>query len=323
MLRCQNQEYAGFVTPGSSDVEEDEWSTKKLCLEKYIPTTVSDSKCRYLTEKNKRSNVPCKDFTNDMDFRKRLLFINESDVLTSYSSGWGGCNARSPEGEFWRRNCDHEDSLTRDLNANRVLKDDILEIDADNLPHNFVCYPKHSKPTTVKVNKDGSIRAKADTKSITDCLQEFSLESPTRGCTSINSNKFQSYLSLLEWGKYLLTPKKSLPISMQLSATNSPSSLKSSLSDHMDNSRIISILHGESQLSHSLQFQELEPWNSPIIPVSNYLERQTGEDLLYHQKDSENSCSEQESTEKEVNYWNCRVLFPLLDTPLRQTNDQL
>jgi len=314
---CRNQEFAGFVTL-SSDVEEDEWSTKKLPLEKYH--TVSDSKCRYLTEKNKSSNFSGKDFTYDRNFRKRLLFV---DVLTSDSDGWGGCNARSPEGEVWRWNCDHEDSLTRDINANRVLKDDILEIDADNLPHNFVCYPQQSKPPTVKLNKDRSFRAKPDTKSITDCLHEFSLESPSRGCTSIYSNKFQSYLSLLEWGKYLLTPEKSIPISMQLSATNSPSSLKSSLSDHLDNSRIISIPNGESQLSHSPQLQELEPWNSPIIPVCNHLERQTGEDVLYHQKDSENSCSEQESTEKEVNYWNCRVLFPLLDTPLRQTNDQL
>jgi len=60
MLRCQNQELAGFVTPGSSDVEEVEWSAKKLLVEKYH--TVSDYKCRYLTEKNKRSNVPFKDF---------------------------------------------------------------------------------------------------------------------------------------------------------------------------------------------------------------------------------------------------------------------
>jgi len=243
--------------------------------------------------------------------------------VTSYSSGWGGSNATSPEGEVWRWNCDHEDSLTRDLNADSVLKDDILEIDADNLPTiSFVTLQK-SKPPTVKVNQDGSTRAKPDSKRITDWLREFSLESPTRGCTSIKSNKFQSYLSLLEWGKYLLTPEKSIPISMQLSATNSPSSLKSSPSDHRVNSRIISIPHGESQLSHSPQLQELEPWNSPIIPVCNHLERQTGEDLLYHQKASENSCSEQESKEKEVNHWNCRVLFPSLDTPLRQTNDQL
>lgn len=150
----------------------------------------------------------------------------------------------------------------------------------------------------------------------------FPAVSPTPNSTK-NTGKLESFLSLLKWGHYLVTPKKFKDRNMEPTLTSSPKS--STFSPDMRKayySRPILSPSLRSRKSDSLKLGE--PGRCfPTLSAfrGDYDEGQpVDEGRLSNLTISPNSESERESSDKEVNHWNYRVLFPPLDPPVTPKN---
>jgi len=131
-----------------------------------------------------------------------------------------------------------------------------------------------------------------------------------------NSDNLESFVSLLKWEKYLLTPNK--PKFSALKALISPTfRMYPPTTQDIAPELPLSPPYNTSIGDQSLPFDELGEWFSPteVFREDYLLDEQRAEDQLNEFRFAANACTQKFRSE-EVNNWNRRVVFPLLDVPI-------
>lgn len=137
-----------------------------------------------------------------------------------------------------------------------------------------------------------------------------------------NSNKLDSFLSLLTWGNYLLTPEK--PNRRTMESPKTPSSTYSMLAQKGRKGYSGLLFSPFSRSGDKLTVPLDEP-TQDHLPNSLYNEKFYSEeqfpgDCSNNRSIFENSSNGQEFTDKERNFWNYRVLFPPEELPHSPNN---
>lgn len=135
-----------------------------------------------------------------------------------------------------------------------------------------------------------------------------------------NSNKLESFLSLLTWGNCLLTPEKPTRRTME-SPTPTLTYSMSTLDGQKGYSGLVVSPFSRSSDKLPVPLDEPTPCHLPksFFNEKMYPEEQFAGDCL-NNRIFANSSDDQEFTDKDMNFWNYRVLFPPEELPHSPNN---
>lgn len=272
-------------------------------------------------------------FSSSLESNVNILddyFLSENDLnrFAIKKHGWGNPRVSNPGGGVLASISNRKNSAFQDHASHgeylSARRNTILMTNYKSLEprvQNYTNRPYNSDGLSPPHHNPSSMIAKSDEYtwaiSPVEWTGEHSLTSPPmspmlKSCKN-DSDELESFISLLKWGKYLLTPSK--PKLYDIKAVISPTfRMYPPTTQDIAPERSFSLAYNTTIDNHSLPFDEPGQWFSPtqVFDEDYFIDEQKTEDRLNAFGFAANACAQKFPSE-EINHWNRRVLFPVLD----------
>jgi len=175
----------------------------------------------------------------------------------------------------------------------------------------------HDNPSSKISKSHEDTSANSPGESTSECSLTFPPMLPPLNSFKNKLDNFESFVSLLKWEKYLLTPHK--PKLSAIKALVSPAfRMYPPTTQDIGPEPSFSPSNNKTIDDHLLPFDETAEWFSPTKPFHEdyIIDEQSAEDEPNGHNFAANACAQKFQSEK-VNNWDRRVLFPVPDVPLR------
>jgi len=325
MVRWQNQEDPGYATPSSSDdeLEEQKWKTPKKVPKINVSLPISD----YQNDKWERSR------SNNKSLEGRIKTkIKDESVWGFMEDGWGEFEERTkpatPGGGMgvWKNDLKKPRGRSQPQQGNNLKKksDPSLHHSIEEAGINWFWYSpnidsghrsqEHCDSPLVEEKSRYSLWTNPE--SVWDEVESDAFSLPTPRHDSLQSNnKFESFLSLLPWGKYLLTPEKPKnrhTETLPESSFEYPSSTPALFNGHPGLPVSPKLNDGEDFSLWSNE-PKICPTLTPIHQQDSVFEERLAMTYIEGQRISEfknDTSSQKDFIVQDMDNWHYRVLFP-------------